>query len=47
MVNLKCVALRFVNNMDVIETPLRSIIISGIWKSVTTLTYSTMNLVIA
>jgi hypothetical protein len=34
------------NNVDMIETPLRSIIISGIWKSMMTLTYSTMNLVI-
>jgi hypothetical protein len=42
MTNLKCVTLRFVNNMDMIETPLRSIIISGIWKSMTTPTYSTM-----
>jgi hypothetical protein len=34
------------NNMDMIETPLQSIIISGIWKSMMTPTYSTMNLVI-
>jgi hypothetical protein len=32
--------------MDMIETPLRSIIISEIWKSMMTPTYSTMNLVI-
>jgi hypothetical protein len=38
--------LRLVNNVDMIETPLQSIIISGIWKSRTTPTYSTMNLVI-
>jgi hypothetical protein len=44
--NLKCVTLRFVNNVDMIETPLRAIIISEIWKSIMTPTYSTMNLVI-
>jgi hypothetical protein len=32
--------------MDMIETLLRSIIISGIWKSMTTPTYSMMNIVI-
>jgi hypothetical protein len=41
--NLKCVTLRFVNNVDMIETLLRSIIISGIWRSVMTPTHSTMN----
>jgi hypothetical protein len=44
--NLKCVTLRFVNNVNMIETSLWSIIISGIWKSMMTPTYSTMNLVI-
>ena len=34
---------RFVNNVDMIETPLRSIVSSGIWKSVMTPTHSTMN----
>jgi hypothetical protein len=43
MANLKCVTLRFVNNMDMIETLLRSIIISGIWESMMTRTYSAMN----
>ena len=43
MANLKCVTLRFVNNVDMIETPLRSIIINGIWKSMMTPTYSAMN----
>ena len=41
--NLKCVTLRFVNKMDMTETLLRSIIISGIWRSIMTPTYSTMN----
>ena len=45
-VSLKCVTLRFVNNIDMIETPLRSIISSGTWRSVLTPTYSTMTLVI-
>ena len=40
---LKCVTLRFVNRMDMTETLLRSIIISGIWRSMMTPTYSTMN----
>jgi hypothetical protein len=40
---LKCVTLRFVNKMDMTETLLWSIIISGIWRSMMTPTYSTMN----
>jgi hypothetical protein len=40
--NLKCVTLRFVNRVDMIETPLRSIINSGIWRPIMTPTYSTM-----
>ena len=44
--NLKCVTLRFVNKIDMTETFLRSIINSGIWRSVMTPIYSTMNLVI-
>jgi hypothetical protein len=45
--NLKSVTLRLVNNVDLIDTPLRSIIICRIWKSLITPTYSTMNPVIA
>ena len=32
--------LRFVNNVDIIETPLRSIISSGIWEPILTPTFS-------
>ena len=45
-VSLKCVTLRFANNADMIETPLRSIIRSGTWRSILTPAYSTMTSVI-
>ena len=44
---LKCVTLRFVNNADMIETPLRSIISSGVWGTVLTPAHSAINLQIA
>ena len=43
---LKCVTLWFANNADMIETPLRSIIRSGTWRSILTPTHSTMTSVI-
>ena len=45
-VTLKCVTLWFANNADMIETPLRSIIRSGTWRSILTLAHSTMTSVI-
>ena len=42
--NLKCVTLRFENNADMTETPLRSMINSGTWRSVMTPTRSTNNI---
>ena len=42
--NLKCVTLRFANDADMIETPLRSITNSGTWRSIMAPTYSTMTL---
>ena len=44
--NLKCVTLRFVNYADMVETSLRPITNSGIWRSIMAPTYSTMTLVI-
>ena len=40
--NLKRVTLRFVNYADIVETPLRLITNSGIWRSIMVPTYSTM-----
>ena len=40
--NLKRVTLRFVNYADMVETPLRAITNSGIWRSIMAPTYSTM-----
>ena len=45
-VSLKYVTLRLANNADMIETPLRSIIRSGTWRSILTPTHSTMTSVI-
>ena len=42
LATLKCVILRFANNADMIETPLRLIIRSGTWRSILTPAYSTM-----
>ena len=40
--NLKRVTLRFTNYADMVETPLRPITNSGIWRSIMAPTYSTM-----
>ena len=40
--NLKRVTLRFANYADMVETPLRPITNSGIWRSIMAPTYSTM-----
>ena len=40
--NLKRVTLRFANNADLVETPLRPITNSRIWRSIMAPTYSTM-----
>ena len=40
--NLKCVTLRFVNYVDMVETSLRPITNSGIWRSIMAPTYYPM-----
>ena len=40
--NLKRVTLRFANYADMVETPLRPITNSGIWRSIMAPTYSTI-----
>jgi hypothetical protein len=40
--NLKCVTLQFANYVDMVETSLRPITNSEIWRSIMAPTYSTM-----